>query len=222
MAVSDLNLINLNLAIYNSPLVLPVGWDHYNDGTDKAGICWGIKQLSDIDCLVFRGSTSFEDWIRDFAHFAIAENEPPIGEVHPGFYAGMPEAFAQISPLLGERVVVTGHSLGAARADVFCALMLASGKRPLSRVVFGEPKPGLSSFVTTTEGRSYINSGPTGHDLVTDVPLTFPPEDYDRPIPLSSVSAPPTLLDRWGPFCWHHAELYAEGIGKLNPIPLTL
>lgn len=222
MTVTDLDLINLNLAIYALPGATAVIWDHYNPGTDAVGICWGVKRLDGIDCIVLRGSTTFEDWIRDFEHFALAENEPGLGRVHPGFYDGMPQTWGGIKPLVGPRTIVTGHSLGAARADVLCALMVLDGVFPLARVVFGEPKPGMLDFadlVSSIPGRSYVNSGPHGHDLVTDVPFTFPPEEYVRPAPLTPASDPPPLRDAWGPFAWHHARLYAGAVAKVSPMP---
>ena len=222
MTVTDLDLINLNLAIYALPGAPAISWDHFNPGTDLAGICWGVKRFAVIDCIVLRGSTTFEDWIRDFEHFALAANEPSLGRVHPGFYDGMPQTWGRIKPLVGARTIVTGHSLGAARADVLTALMTLDGVPPLARVVFGEPKPGLPHFadlIASIPARPYVNCGSSGHDLVTDVPFTFPPEDYVRPTPLMAVSEAPTPADDWGPFAWHHAELYAGGVAKLNPMP---
>ncbi|SIO38681.1 Lipase (class 3) [Bradyrhizobium erythrophlei] len=92
-----------------------------------------------------------------------------------------------LRPLTGQPVIVTGHSLGAARAAVMCGLMVADGAAPAARVVFGEPKPGLMDFaerIKDVPARSYRNGDALHHDLVTDVPFSFPPLQYVHPTPI--------------------------------------
>jgi surfactin synthase thioesterase subunit len=107
-----------------------------------------------------------------------------IGHVHSGFYAGMEHMWADLKPMLSQPAIITGHSLGAARADVLTALMTVDSVLPVARVVFGEPKPGLldlAKLITGIPGRSYRNGDDTHHDLITDVPFSFPPEQYVHP-----------------------------------------
>jgi Lipase (class 3) len=96
----------------------------------------------------------------------------------------------------------------------------------LSRIVFGEPKPGMARFagilskLITSE--SYCNrSGPLEHDRVTDLPFTVPALglDYVHPTSLSFVRADPAPDDEYGIFAWHHSALYLQGAraAKLDP-----
>jgi hypothetical protein len=41
---------------------------------------------------------------------------------------------ARRGPLISQPVIVSGHSLGAARADVMCGLIIADGAPPAERV----------------------------------------------------------------------------------------
>jgi predicted lipase len=189
------------------------GFDHYDAGLDD-GICWALKRLDGVDLVVFRGSTTIQDWLRDFRALALPSR---IGHVHTGFYAGMEHAWFEIRPMVSQPVVVTGHSLGAARADVLTALMVADGTPPAARVVLGEPKPGLLDFakvIKDVPARSYRNGDELHHDLVTDVPFSFPPEQYVHPTPIVPVCCKPhdDEFVQNGIFAWHHIDLYETAL----------
>lgn len=178
------------------------------------GVCVALKRADDIDLVVFRGSETAEDWARDF--FAVPHetaNYPQLGDVHAGFMLGMSDALSNLMPSLRDRIVVTGHSLGAARATLFCGLLIASERHPEARVVFGEPRSGCGDLTwllsTIKVSRSYRNAGDGRHDYVTDVP-TDPP--FDRVTHLIDVYAPPAANDPWGLLAMHHPELYAKAV----------
>lgn len=224
---SDVDIAALCAAIYAYPELPPETWDHYDAGLDD-GICWALKHRDGYDVIVFRGSTTFQDWIRDFRAIAISTR---IGDVHAGFYAGMEHAWGDIRPLLKQPAIVTGHSLGAGRAGIMTGLMKADGVVPVARVVFGEPRPGLrdfSNFIEEIPGRSYRNGdthgGPFDHDLVTDVPLPINLLNvevlpYEHPTPPIEVFAEPSAagFKAWGIFAWHHIELYLAAL-KAPPV----
>jgi pimeloyl-ACP methyl ester carboxylesterase len=196
----------------------PTAFDHYDAGTDD-GICWAIKRLEGFDVVVFRGSKTLEDWLRDVQARATPSR---IGHVHSGFYAGMEHMWADLRPLLSQPAIVTGHSLGAARAAVLAALMTVDGAPLVARVVFGEPKPGLLDFaklITGIAGRSYRNGDDTHHDLVTDLPLSFPPTQFVHPTPIIPVCCRPTgdLFSTMGVFAYHHIELYRAALAAVQP-----
>lgn len=194
-----------------------VDFDHFDAGEDD-GICWAVKKLPGFDVVVLRGSVTTQDWIRDFRAMARLTR---VGHVHDGFYAGMEHMWADLRPLLFNPCIVTGHSLGAARAAVLCALMAVDGIPPVTRVVFGEPKPGLidlAKIISGIPGRSYRNGDDVHHDLVTDVPFSFPPLQYVHPTPIVPVCMRPegSTFAQLGVFAWHHIQLYSAALAAIT------
>ncbi|HXZ02281.1 MAG TPA: lipase family protein [Stellaceae bacterium] len=213
-ALSDLALCRLVDALYNDPAA---PWDALFQPEADDGVCCALRRIGEVDVVVFRGSETVQDWLRDF--FALPHepaNHPALGDVHAGFMEGMEDAFAHLLPLLGKTVVVTGHSLGAARATLFCGFMTAAGRPPRLRVVFGEPRSGcarLSELLAGVPGRSFRTAGAGRHDLVTDVP-TDPP--FGRVTALTDIAALPPPGDPWGIFAYHHIQLYEAALARLN------
>lgn len=202
-------------AIYQPRAILD--FDHFDAGADD-GICWAVKKLPGFDVVVLRGSVSAQDWIRDFRAMALKTR---IGHVHDGFYAGMEHMWSDLRTLLVNPCIVTGHSLGAGRAAVLAALMTVDGVPPIARVVFGEPKPGLldlAAIIAAVPGRSYRNGDDVHHDLVTDVPFSFPPLQYVHPTPIVPVCMRPegSAFAQWGVFAWHHIQLYGAALAALS------
>lgn len=216
MLPTDADTAALCAAVYSNGSTPPVAWDHFDAGEDD-GVCWAIKRLPGYDAVVLRGSVNFKDWIRDFSAAPIFTR---IGHVHNGFHAGMEHAWADIRVRLKQPSIVTGHSLGAARAAILTGLMVKDGIPPVARVVFGEPKPGfqnLADIVARVPGRSYRNGNGTHHDLVTDQPLL--PLEFIHPTPMLPVCAPPAANDPDIAFAWHHMPLYQVAVTpRLVPV----
>jgi hypothetical protein len=102
-----------------------------------------------------------------------------------------------------------------------CALMAADGTAPVARVVLGEPKPGLLDFaerIKAVPARSYRNGDELHHDLVTDVPFSFPPLQYVHPTPIVPVCCKPQgdEFAQLGIFAWHHVELYETALAVIS------
>lgn len=232
--MNDANIAKLCADIYN-PAMWPdeppdlntiQGWRHFDTG-DNDGICWGIVAAGDVDVVVFRGSVTMEDWLRDLDAWAKPWVHDELGPVHPGFMLGMEQVGRELVTMWRGKTIFAGHSLGAARATVLTALMLHAGYEQLGRVVFGEPKPGfrmLSDIVSEVPGRSYRTVGKpspgatnSGHDLVTDLPFSFPPEEYMHPTPLINLPIEPPVASSWGPFLYHHMPLYAQALDRDAP-----
>ena len=214
---TDAAIVALCAEIYQSSAIAGA-FDYYDAGMDD-GICWAVKRLVGFDIVVLRGSVTIKDWLRDIQALAMPSR---IGHVHSGFYAGMEYMWADLKPMLSQPAIVTGHSLGAARAAVLSALMMVDGVPPVARVVFGEPKPGLLDFaklIAGIPGRSYRNGDDTHHDLITDVPFSFPPQQYVHPTPIIPVCCQPTgdLFSTMGVFAYHHIQLYQAALAAVQP-----
>lgn len=212
MLPTDVAIAALCGLIYQ-PSAIAGGFDYYDAGMDD-GVCWALKHLDGFDVVVFRGSVTLRDWVCDARAIAISTR---VGHVHDGFYAGMEKMWSEARAIIKQPAIVSGHSLGAARAGVLAALMIADGLPPVARVVLGEPKPGLLDFakyIGAIPARSYRNGDARHHDLVTDVPFSFPPEQYVHPTPIVPVCCRPEDGDfaDLGVFAWHHIQLYVAAV----------
>lgn len=216
MLPGDYDCARYALAVYDGP----EGFDHYDAGDDLDGVCWGLAHLDGFDVLSFCGTrrSALRDWLSDALAVAI---ETPLGFVHPGFWLGVSDAIAEIKPLLTQPYVVTGHSLGAAHADVFTALAADEGFAPRRRVVFGEPLVGFQPFasrVAAIDGASYCNADANAllvhRDPVTMIPFPIGGEGYVRPTPLVMNAVTPSADDvkALGVFALHSMSLYARAL----------
>jgi hypothetical protein len=118
--------------------------------------------------VVFRGtqSDSFADIVSDALFLPTAW--AGRGKVHSGFWGSLKEALDPIQTWLDgarpSRLIVTGHSLGAAQAT-----LLAGIRSEAELVTFGSPLVGDADFVASFAGRKitrYVDC----LDLVTRVP----------------------------------------------------
>lgn len=212
--MNDLDLCCLCATSYD----IAAPWDVLIQPGADNGVWVALRRLGDVDVLVYRGSITLQDWARDifFAPHPVVAH-PRLGQIHAGFYLGLEDALAKLRPMLRERVIVTGHSLGAARAVLTAALLADGGLIPEAVTVFGEPRSGyqqLTDFMAPVPIHSYCNGAAGGHDLVTDVPFTTLPFPFARVRPLIKVSAPPLPHDDWGALRFHHIQLYEAGVAQ--------
>jgi Lipase (class 3) len=178
--ISEHDIAQLCLDIYQGQ---PAQWDQLEVPPD--GVAFGIKEFPEGIALIFRGSATLQDWLRNAEAIADPSAHQGLGPVHPGFFAGLPELWTRLKPRLTQKpCIVAGHSLGAARASLFTGLMVLDGKPPVRRLCFGEPRPGFpqaAGIIANVRSRSYRNANGRAHDLVTDVPFTSWIEDYVHP-----------------------------------------
>lgn len=212
--ITDRECASLCVALYAASETDSQGLNHVDFGEDD-GICWALKHRPDCDVVILRGSVTLLDWWRDLDIRPYQSRR--MGPVHHGFYLGLDNAWDDMKPMLRPHlpIVVTGHSLGAARAALLTGMMIADDMVPARRVVFGEPKPGyqqLADFIKSVPAVSYRNGIGEAHDKVTDVP-TVPGLPYVHSTPLTNVNAPPAIDDAGG-FAWHHMGLYAEALAN--------
>lgn len=214
------DIAELVAALYGEPGSPEVQW--LDRSLKDAPVCWAAIRLGRLLVTCFRGSVTFKDWVHDLQAVSQTPLEHPLwGRVHPGFYLGTPEAWSLIKTLMGpgDLLVLAGHSLGAAHADMVAGHALAEGVKPHYLLTWGEPKPGQARFaqiLAGVPGIGYCNENAVGrgHDLVTDLPFSFPPELYTRRAPLKRLhilAVPENITtDLGGAFAWHHFFLYRD------------
>lgn len=189
-------------------------WDHR---WCFSGTTLAHRKVGDIDVIVFRGSKDAGDWLHDVEAFPIWDYR--LGFVHGGFMCGMNDALAAVLGVAGSKIVVTGHSLGGARARILAALLAYLGRPAAHCVVFGSPRPGfvnLSRILqkSGTPLASYRNR----NDPVPLVP--FLGGLYDHPDPWADLdTAPPP--DDLEPLRDHHIALYMAGLAEPAGSTLT-
>jgi hypothetical protein len=179
---SDATIAHLVNALYGYAGYAPVVFEHVEDPKDDDGICWALKRVDDVDVIILRGSTTQQDWLRDFDALAdpldpkvssfvsrffgfkaraTPDNHDFLGPVHPGFLDGMQEALEAMLPFLSNgdlskqrdrNLIIAGHSLGAGRAAILTGLMVAAGKPPKACVTFGQPRPGFPQLAKLIAG----------------------------------------------------------------------
>lgn len=164
--ISDLTLARVCADAY----VLPEdAWDH---SWSRDDIHVRHRLMGGFDVIAFRGSDDLEDWFRDL-HFW-PKRHKALGYCHSGFLEGMERVVREVAVVLDvtARVVITGHSLGAARALIFAALGSYYHRFEPERVVtFGTPRPGFKKLSRVlAHYRVPMALYRNGEDPVTKVP----------------------------------------------------
>src|SRR5438270_6715240 len=110
----------------------------------REGVQVGLRHVGDTDVIAFRGSVDAQDWLRDFQGWPTLH--PRLGYCHSGFLQGMDTVAEELGMAVAYQArpfILTGHSLGAARALLVAGLFVAQKKMlPSAVVTFGTPKPG--------------------------------------------------------------------------------
>lgn len=141
----------------------------YIDAGAETGVWVAVKKLPDVDVIVFRGSDSIEDWWRDFDAAMVFEKG--LGMVHAGFYENLDLTHSNIKAMVRPNPVITGHSLGAARAAIYSAMR---EDHPVKVALFGCPRPGAQALTDRLKGIP-ITSYKNRQDPVTGVPVPIMP-----------------------------------------------
>ena len=161
--------------------------------------------------IVFRGSNNLTDWIDDLKF--IPSWHKDLGFCHAGFLEDMDVVVGEILALVdGRPLVITGHSLGAARACLLGALLTVLGVKPVSITVFGCPRPGFAKLRKVLQGggfplRSYQNLG----DIVTTKPWFM--GLYKDPIDFTEIQVF-DWMDKVGNIPHHGIHLYVKGAAQ--------
>jgi pimeloyl-ACP methyl ester carboxylesterase len=212
--ISHIKLCQANIDLYAAPTPLQI-----------EGVVYSIQTIGDVWVITLRGSITLMDWWRDFKWIPLRDDQ--LGYVHSGFFEGMRALFQHLITVIpaGAMIVITGHSLGGARARDLAALFLVNGYKVLQLVTFGSPKPGFANLAriiqkcATTLGAdgepmlgehcSYRNR----NDPIPQEPIDIEAAqmDWQHPEPWISISAAPALTDL-EPLRDHHIGLYLQGV----------
>jgi hypothetical protein len=222
--VLDADIIALCAAAYDPASAWDVRWVSSAD----AGIEVALKRCDDAggrtDVVVFRGSKSRLDWMRDALSelYGVIAGFEALGELPFGFQIGMEDAYRRISLELrpDAAIVVTGHSLGAAHAALFAGMRSLKGMPAGDLVLCGCPRPGAQPLRQALQGwriRNYRNRLDRVCLLPTEPPYLqvadFIPVDAE---PDHATMAPADILaDLVDPFRDHHMALYVRGVAAL-------
>lgn len=132
-----------------------------------------IDRVGDYTVLAYKGSAELTDWLIN----ATAMPRPYAGAwVHWGFACAhrsiWPEVRNELVRLGNRPLIVTGHSLGGALAEL-TMLMLGDYPAPVHLVTFGKPnvfaKPRKARFPWLAQQISVVN----GSDMVARIPRAF-------------------------------------------------
>ena len=212
--MTDRDLAQLALAIYGGS---DPHWDYF---CSEDEIVWGVKKIDGMTAVVFRGSETPIDFLRDLRVLPWPIEHSRLGFIHPGFLDGMEAVWTAVRAHTEPPWVLAGHSLGAGRTGILAGLMALDGTPPLTRISWGEPFCGGAQLAALTAGismRSYRNGDRWAHDPITDVPIPLRSAlPYRRLSAVADISVSPGFglsVD------WHHAwpigfhamELYAKG-----------
>lgn len=187
-------------------------WDFRHQETQLNSIFWGVRVYKDCIVVVFRGSITLMDWLRDGEATLV---KSPLGLIHWGFWKNIPDVFTdflalKLNPALP--VVVVGHSLGAARARAFSAWMNYEREynfKSHACITWGEPRLGIKLINNYDPAVSYtyINTSGIIEDHVTELPILyqrFKTTEIKLPVP----------FELKGIFEWsvlHSMDLYEKG-----------
>lgn len=139
---------------------------------DRAGVQAFCAANADTVLICFRGSDDMADWLANASAKKIRSTYH-VGLVHTGFLRTSAvvenDVFGYLSNHLGKKLVVTGHSLGAAMAVLFAAHGFSS---PDAIITFGAPRVGNKEFALNFNNRygdrslRFVNN----NDAVTRMP----------------------------------------------------
>lgn len=204
--------------LYRYPDSPNIAWDYLDDGTNSGGVYWAMVRYNGLLWVVYRGSVTKQDWVRDFYAFDDPFVHSALGPIHPGMYQGLPVTIQKVLSFASpnEPIGVTGHSLGAGRATLATGLLVVAKRPPAARIVFGEPHTGrtqLANLFLNVPGPSFRNTGGPRSDWDHIDQVTMVPPWFATPTARTDNTVAPIPNDPWGPFRYHHMSLYAAATG---------
>lgn len=204
-------------------------WDYLLSGPTYANCYVGIRidhtnKIVEIAC---RGTQTRDDGLKDI-EAAVPVEEDELGVVAYGFFEGTKALYTIIATLipLGYRVIIGGHSLGAAIATDLAAYAMVRFRSnpqavPYAVILMGSPRPGCHTMNEQLRKIPVWYSFRNGGNLLFD-PVTLVPTWGEHARELIQIHESPAPDDSWGAIVgYHHSELYLQGIAKLTFPPLV-
>ena len=158
----------------------------YDSKSDTEGYIGYLPSNKSI-YVVFRGSVSLKNWITDLDAVKTAYTSYPECncQVHKGFYSAeqrvISGVISEVKRLKGSKpdysLKVTGHSLGAALAQLTSMDLYKAGYKPLV-YNFGQPRTGDKNYATFSTERVTTWRVTHNRDTVPHLPATTVMEFY--------------------------------------------
>ncbi len=125
--------------------------------------------------IVFKGTTSFKEVLSDIDFIQIDDSYNIPGKMHRGFHNlilknNVIESIQEtLEELHGSRkIIITGHSLGAALATVFYAY-ISNTIEDVELITFGSPRVGDREFSEKIKSTRFVH----GNDIITKLPIFY-------------------------------------------------
>lgn len=175
-----------------------------------------VRSIGDTFIIAFRGTDSYKNWINNFC---LAKKVVPYGNedseirIHCGFLKNYKSVRNKIHKLIPDkncRIIVTGHSMGAALA-VLCAVDIQYNhpSKDIEAYIFGCPRVGNAAFRKSYDARGFKTLRfCCGNDIVTKVPpAIFGYRHVGIPIHIGGLSLPFKIS-----FSDHHPKNYYRNL----------
>lgn len=136
-------------------------------------LIYGLFKIKGIVFIVFKGSSDFKDFLIDSDFIQVNDSYGLPGKIHRGFHDLLFDDDGYLDVLFElrkmrttEKIIITGHSLGAALATLFYAYSNVK-VNGCNLYTFGCPRVGNYTFSRSIKGDRIVN----GNDIVASIPL---------------------------------------------------
>jgi len=135
-----------------------------------------VVEKPDVLYIAFRGTEEAEDFITDIRVVPWYSREIGVW-CHAGFLKSLRPLIKTLdSRINGKQVVLTGHSLGGALAQIYAAYLVKKGFLP-ELTTFGAPRAGMKGLCKLSsrcKGRRYVRDGDSIPHIPVHIPFLFP------------------------------------------------
>lgn len=127
--------LRLAQLVETSYTATPTWANEWPDGRVRAQ----LVEEDGYSVVLFPGTANVLDWFVDFRALpATVKDYAKLGRCHEGFVTALDKiGDRMIADLAGKQIVVAGHSLGGALAQLFAGALAALGHPPLGLCTFG-------------------------------------------------------------------------------------